>query len=100
MGFSRQEYWSGLPFPSSGDLPNPGIKPGSPGLQTDALPSEPLGKPLEGHFAKVPLTSVRRADQRAQEAAGGPLRILLQLSRGKKMKAGMRMGGWKEKEVD
>lgn len=41
-----------------------------------------------------------RADQRAQEAAGGPLRILLQLSRGKKMKAGMRMGGWKEKEVD
>ena len=45
-GFSRQEYWSGLPFPSPGDLPNPGIKPGSPVLQTDALPSEPLGKPL------------------------------------------------------
>ena len=41
MGFSRQEYWSGLPFPSPGDLPNPGIKPGSPALQTDALPSEP-----------------------------------------------------------
>ena len=89
-----------MPFPSSGDLPNLGIKPGSPALQTDALPSELLGKPLEGHFAKVPLTSVQRADQRAQEAAGGPLRILLQLSRGKKMKAGMRMGGWKEKEVD
>ena len=45
MGFSRQEYWSGLPFPSPGDLPNPGIEPGSPALQTDALPSEPLGKP-------------------------------------------------------
>ena len=44
MGFSRQEYWSGLPFPSPGDLPNPGIEPGSPALQTDALPSEPLGK--------------------------------------------------------
>ena len=44
MGFSRQEYWSGLPFPSPGDLPNPGIKPGSPALQTDALPSEPLGE--------------------------------------------------------
>ena len=42
MGFSRQEYWSGLPFPSPGDLPNPGIKPRSPALQTDALPSEPL----------------------------------------------------------
>ena len=45
LGFSRQEYWSGLPFPSPGDLPNPGIKPGSPGLQADALPSEPPGKP-------------------------------------------------------
>ena len=40
MGFSRQEYWSGLPFPPPGDLPNPGIKPGSPVLQTDALPSK------------------------------------------------------------
>ena len=41
MGFSRQEYWSGLPFPSPGDLPDPGIKPGSPALQADALTSEP-----------------------------------------------------------
>ena len=45
MGFSRQEYWSGLPFPSPGDLPNPGIEPGSAALQADALPSKPLGKP-------------------------------------------------------
>ena len=45
MEFSRQEYWSGLPFPSPGDLPNTGIKPGSPALQADALPSEPPGKP-------------------------------------------------------
>ena len=43
MGFSRQEYWSGLPFPSPGDLPNPGIKPVSPALQADALTSEPPG---------------------------------------------------------
>ena len=43
--FSRKEYWSGLPFPSPGDLPNPGIEPGSPALQADALPSEPPGKP-------------------------------------------------------
>ena len=48
MGFSRQEYWSGLPFPSPGDLPNPGIKPGSPALGADALPSEPPGKPPVG----------------------------------------------------
>ena len=46
MGFSRQKCWSGLPFPSPGDLPNPGIEPGFPALQTDALPSEPPGKPL------------------------------------------------------
>ena len=44
MGFSRQEYWSGLPFPSPGDLPNPGTELGSPALQIDALPSEPPGK--------------------------------------------------------
>ena len=45
MGFSRQDYWSGLPFPSPGDLPDPGIKPKSPSLQADALTSEPPGKP-------------------------------------------------------
>ena len=45
MGFSRQEYWRGLPFPSPGDLPDPGIKPGSSTLQADPLPSEPPGEP-------------------------------------------------------
>ena len=45
MEFSRQEYWSGLPFPSPGDLHNPGIEPRSPALQADALLSEPPGKP-------------------------------------------------------
>ena len=44
MGFSRQERWSGLPFPSPGDLPDPGIEPRSPALQADALPSEPPEK--------------------------------------------------------
>ena len=43
-GFSRQEYWNGSPFPSPGDLPDPGIEPGSPTLQADSLPSEPPGK--------------------------------------------------------
>ena len=46
MEFSRQEYWSGLPFPSPGDLPHPVIKPGSPALQADPLLSEPPGKIL------------------------------------------------------
>ena len=45
MEFSRPEYWSGKPFPSPGDLPNPGIKPRSPTLQADSLPAEPPGKP-------------------------------------------------------
>ena len=54
MGFPRQEHWSGLPFPSPGDLPNPGIKLESPALQVDSLPSEPPGKPWGGGggFAK------------------------------------------------
>ena len=46
MEFSRQEYWSGLPFPSPGHLPDSGIEPRSPSLQVDALPSKPPGKPL------------------------------------------------------
>ena len=46
MEFSRQQYWSGLLFPSPGDLPDPGIKPGSPALQADSLPSELPEKPL------------------------------------------------------
>ena len=44
MEFSRPEYWSGQPFPSPGDLLNPGIEPGSPELQADSLPTEPSGK--------------------------------------------------------
>ena len=44
-GFSRPEYWSGLSFPSPGDLPDPGMEPGSPALQADSLPSEPPGNP-------------------------------------------------------
>ena len=54
MEFSRQEYWSGLPFPSPGDLPDPGIKPRSPSLQADTLPSEPPGKPLQEDLPRCP----------------------------------------------
>ena len=46
MGFSREEYWSGLSFPCPVNLPDPGIKPRSPALQAQSLPSEPPGKPL------------------------------------------------------
>ena len=53
MGFSRQECWSGWPFPSPGDLPKPGIESESPALQADALPSEPPGKPQLKRKSKV-----------------------------------------------
>ena len=55
IGFSRQGYWSGLLFPSAGDLPYPGIKPGLPALQEDALPSEPPGMPCNaGESGSIP----------------------------------------------
>ena len=61
MGLSRQEYWSGLPFPSPGDLPNWGTEPGSPALQTDSLPSEQPGKPITGGTSgKEPVTQCKR----------------------------------------
>ena len=47
MGFSRQEYWSGLPFPSPGDLPDPGLEPRSPTSQADSLLTELRGKPSQ-----------------------------------------------------
>jgi len=51
MGFPRQEYWSGLPFPSPGHLPNPGIETWSPALQAGSSSSEPLGKSMEYYSA-------------------------------------------------
>ena len=54
-GFSRLEYWSGLLCPPPGDLPDPGIEPRSPALQTDSLPSEPLGKPMNTGMGNVSL---------------------------------------------
>ena len=61
MEFSREEYWSGVPFPSLGDLPNPGIEPGSPALQADSLPSE---SPAPGPH----LTSLKSKSQKDQFA--------------------------------
>ena len=53
MGFSRQEYWSGLPFPSPGDLPNPGIKPVSPALAGKFFTTEPPEKPKEVYVSFI-----------------------------------------------
>ena len=61
MGFSRQTYWSGVPLPSPGALPDPGIEPRSSTLQADALPSEPPGKlqrkkKMTGNYSKLKAT--------------------------------------------
>ena len=63
MGFPRQVYWSGVPLPSPGDLPNPGIEPGSPALQADALPSEPPGKSYTHKGDKIKKTGVTQYQQ-------------------------------------
>ena len=62
MEFPRQEYWSGLPFPSLGDLPDPGIKPRSPALKADTLPSEPPGKPHGCESWTIKKTEHQRID--------------------------------------
>ena len=60
MGFSRHEYWSGLPCPPSGDLPKPGIEPRSPTLQADSLPSEPPGNPKVAYKTAIRLPRKNR----------------------------------------
>ena len=72
--FSKQEYQSGLPFPSPGYLPNPGIKPRSPALQVDSLPAEPQGKPKNTRVVAYPFSggsSQPRNQTRVPCIAGG-----------------------------
>ena len=71
MGFSRQEYWSGLPFPSPGDLPNPGIEPRSPALQADALTSELPGK----YDPAIPLLGIHIEETRIERDTCTPMFI-------------------------
>ena len=81
MGFSRQGHWSGLPFSSPGDLPDPGIEPGSLALQVDSLPSEPPGKPdgsrsggtvtTEAEIGVIRLQSRNLRDHQRQRARNG-----------------------------
>ena len=76
MEFSRQENWSGLSFPSPGDLSNPGIEPGSPALQADALTSEPPGKPLcilKSQFSSVSQSCLTLCDPMYCTTPGFPV---------------------------
>ena len=79
MGFSRQEYWSGLPCPPLGDLPNPGIEPRSPTLQA-ALPSEPPGKPKNTGVNNLSLLHENFPTQESNSSLLHDRRILYQLS--------------------
>ena len=79
MGFSRQEYQSALPFPSPRDLPNPGIKPGSLALQTDALPSEPPGRRWSSDWNWVN-TLVGRRGRKDAKGCSFPIGCLHNLS--------------------
>ena len=76
MEFSRQEYWSGLPFPSPGDLPDLGIKPGLPSLQTDALPSEPPGHIRTERFLQPRMCAPEHSSVVAIFSKGGVSRFL------------------------
>ena len=80
MEFSRPEYWSGLPFPSPGDLLNPGIKPRSPTLQADSLPSEPPGKPKNTGAGSLSLLQQIFSTQESNRGLLHYRRILYQLS--------------------
>ena len=73
MGFSRQDYWSGLPFPSPGDLPDPGIEPGSPNFPADALTSEPPFISLVSAFVVQALHCVRLCDPMDCNTPGFPV---------------------------
>ena len=80
MGFSRPEYWSGEPFPSLGDLPNPGIKPRSPTLQADSIPIEPQGKPKNTGVGSLSLLQRIFLTQESNRDLLHCRRILYQLS--------------------
>ena len=80
MEFSRQEYRSGLPFPSPGDLSNPWIEPGSPTLQADSLPSEPPGKPKNTGVGSVSLCQGNFPTQESNQGLLHRRWILYQLS--------------------
>ena len=71
MGFSRQEYWSGLPFPSPGDLPDPGIEAMSPALKTDSLPLSHQGTLGEVGRRKIGITPVNRGNKGEGESLEG-----------------------------
>ena len=80
MGFSRRKYWSGLPHPPPGDLPNPGIEPRSPALQAHSLPAEPQGKPKNTGVGSLSLLQRIFPTQESNQGLLHCRQILYQLS--------------------
>ena len=80
MDSSRPEYWSGQPFPTPGDLPNPGIEPRSPALQVDSLPGEPTGKPKNIGVGSLSLLQGSFPTQKSDQGLLHCRQILYQLS--------------------
>ena len=80
MEFYRPEYWSGYPFPSPGDLPNPGTEPRSPAVQADSLPAEPPGKPKNAGVGSLSLLQGIFLTQESNQGLLHCRRILYQLS--------------------
>ena len=79
MGFSRQEYWSGLPFPPPADLPDPGTEPGSPALQVDSLPTELSGKPFLSLHGDANLSYLKVQENRGRGTLITRQQVLLHL---------------------
>ena len=79
-GFSRPEYWSGLPCPPPRDLPNPGIEPRSPTLKADSLPSDPLGKPINTEVGSLSLLQGIILTQKSNRGLLHCRQVLYQLS--------------------
>ena len=73
MRFPKQEHWSGLPFPSPGDLPDPGIKPKSSALKADSLPLSHLGNPLDTFIIVINSTKERKSIMKTKIMASGPI---------------------------
>ena len=96
MRCSRQEYWGGSPFPTPGDLPDPGIEPGSPTLQADSLPPKPLGKPGSGNQDPTcctvqPKSKKRKRINRGQNQRGISRSYFVEVTK-KEEKKNLRLG--------
>ena len=95
MGFSRQEYWSGLPSPPPGDLPDPGIEPRCPELQADSLPPSHWGSPHpQGYYSTIPSTSLQFQLEQLRRKSNSRTSLVVQWIRLSSQCRGSRFDPW------